>query len=254
MIFIQQLKKVLGCKEDELQVTVDNLEKEITEKDDTIQLLKKELMIKKEAESLTPFERYLKQRFPITRLIYKKRYMISKPDVPITYDVRDYLQLCFTLSKLNFQSLKEIWQYPITYVFDENNQKFSEFWQLPQETSEFKAGDCEDSSLFRIASARLLGETGFGLALGFYHPTPDQNIGHAFPVWFDKSNNKVYIIEATNNTFSPVEVILEIMKSSDNKYDVYWIICPNECFVVNNSIAFGKQIKEEFQITNAENK
>lgn len=240
------IRELMGCKEEALKDIINeyktHIKFSILEKDE-LKEDKKELL--EEIEKLnvklkpSPFEAWLDSRFKKTQLLYKKRWVMKESNV-VTSDVRDFIHKDRSLPK--FDSLKDIWEYRIKYVWDNFPVNgVMDFWQTSEETNLLKAGDCEDSSIFRINAAINLGNKDIFLALGFWKKT----IGHAFPVWFNRRLNQIFVLEATDNRYN-------ISKLDDNLrnefYEVYYIANENNAWVINDSIRFGAEVKKDFDL------
>ena len=155
--------------------------------------------------------------------------------------VRPSRTLAYKYRKL--ESLKDVWTIRIRYVRD--NYQYNgclDVWQFPEETAQLRAGDCDDSTAFRVAVAKSLGlEKDFKLfmAVGFYINSRGQRFGHAFPVMIT-SNGEWYILEATSNKYSPV-------KYPNKHYEIHYLWDENYAWQVGK-YKFGGQVLEWFDL------
>jgi hypothetical protein len=217
MSLIEFLKKIIGCKETELSMQNLNLLSEIA-------MLKKPCLL----------EAFLNSRFKTVQLYYIKRWLkTTTGDVPIRTDIRNFIvSPIYPL----FDTLQAVWTFNVQYTYDSNNEGYVDYWQFPQETLDFKKGDCEDSSILRVSLSRqFTKET--AIALGFYGTD-----GHAFPVYW--AEDKLWILEATSNQYAPIEVDLTTMTAG--QYKINYIFNENNVWVIDGSVVFGKKIKKEF--------
>ena len=107
--------------------------------------------------------------YPEQRITYNGRHMKSKgKDVRLAVDIRNFIQrdhfvynfanVAGAIKQKNLDVKawliqKAVCQY-MTYVFDEQNAGYTEFWQFPFETLALRCGDCEDGAIL-MASAMI---------------------------------------------------------------------------------------------------
>lgn len=202
--------------------------------------------INKLAAEQAKIEKALDDTYPSTSFIYRKRYADVRFQVVLPMNVSDFLKPMETL-KDSFATLSSIWNEKINYVSDDFKVNgVLDYWQLPVETKALKAGDCEDSSSYRIAKAKTnnVGYNVFG-ALGTYNGG-----GHYFPIMIDKDFN-IIILESTSSSYNP------ILLSKAPQYKICYIISDSgKVWEVNDSYTFGskthKKVLKEFglEITN----
>lgn len=107
--------------------------------------------------------------YPKQRITYQGRYIKSKgKDVRLNIDVRNFIQkdhfvynfanVAGAVSQKNLDYKAWLIQQAVcqymTYVFDEQNVGYTEFWQFPFETLALRCGDCEDGAIL-MASAMI---------------------------------------------------------------------------------------------------
>lgn len=74
----------------------------------------------------------------------------------------------------------------LTYVSDENNVNYTEFWQFPFETLALRHGDCEDGTILMVSAMIASGipENRIRAYAGFVKTNdPRHQSGHCYPVY-----------------------------------------------------------------------
>lgn len=182
---------------------------------------------------VSEFEKWLDNNYPLTRIKYKKRWIFNLEHV-YEMDIRDYCNDYRSLPVLG--SLKEVFEYPISYVSDSfDAQKLIDFWQLPVETMALKCGDCDDSGALRLALARRMGNKDVFCALGFYG-----KMGHFFNLEWKKG--EAYIVENTTNRYNPIRIPDNDLKTCPAPYSINYVFNENKVWVVDNSVVFGHKV------------
>jgi hypothetical protein len=145
------------------------------------------------------YEVFLDALYPRTNLVYTKRTLMKKgKQVPYSVNVCDFVRPSETVK--NNKGLLGIWTETLSYVTDDyQNNGALDYWQTVEETYFLRAGDCEDSSFYRVSKAKTngVGDNLF-VAIGFWG-----KVGHAFPIYIDDSG-KVFVLEATSNEYKKV--------------------------------------------------
>jgi hypothetical protein len=179
------------------------------------------------------FEKFLNERFKTMTLFYTKRWAINSNN-PYKMDIRDFITNLNSLPVLS--SIEDIFKFKITYIYDSFAEHgMPDFWQFPIETYSLRRADCDDSAILRCALARKAGFKNILCAIGLYG-----NDGHFFNLMLD--NGKVYIVENTSNSYSPIEIPDNDLTKTVEKYKICYILSENNVWVVDNSWSFGKLI------------
>jgi len=88
----------------------------------------------------------------------------------------------------------------ITY----KEEKIGDYWQTPNETIQYKTGDCEDKTIYL---QRLLTDRGIKSRIVFGKGKPTDAQFHA---WNEvEINGEIYILDATDGVFSKYEYLKE---------------------------------------------
>jgi len=189
--------------------------------------------------------KHLDKEYKRVWIRYGKRWLLGKKNESLLLMANDFVRPSRTLAYRyrKLKSLKDVWTIRIRYVRD--NYQYNgclDVWQFPEETSQLGAGDCDDSTAFRVAVAKSLGlEKDFGLfmAVGFYINSKGQRFGHAFPVMIT-SNGEWYILEATSNKYSPV-------RYPNKHYEIHYLWDENYAWQIGK-YKFGGQVLEWFDL------
>ena len=217
------LLKLLGCRDEELKITIDNLNLDLLDKQREIKLLK--------AGQVDEFSKYL-STYPTLELWYTKRWLFaSNRTYPM--NVKDLLKQFRIQTQPN--TLEDCFTSRITYIFDNfQNSGILDFWQFPFETEYLRGGDCEDSSILRSLWARNLGFN-VKLALGFWG-----EVGHAFPLLYE--NGKIYVVEATSNKFEKIEI--KNLQDESKGYKIHIVADERNCWQIRDGVTFGQLLKD----------
>jgi hypothetical protein len=236
-MFLDWLKNLLGCQEEKYKKLSEALQNEIgkalsdtlaTEK--ALEELKSQLAEGK--PKVSEFEKFLDSKFPITRLVYTKRWVFNQ-NKTYEMDVRDFITDINSLPKFNI--IDDVFKYRVNYVYDNfQNSGILDFWQLPIETLKFQAGDCDDSGALRCALARRMGNYEVNYALGFYG-----NEGHFFNLMWDAG--QIYIVENTSNKYEPIKIPDNDLTKTVSNYKICYVVNENKCWVVDGSVVFGEE-------------
>lgn len=110
---------------------------------------------------------------------------------------QDWRKLLNLKERRKFKKLKQLARY-----IDKNYDYFDEqydVWENSEQTIKRSVGDCEDFAILFCDYAR---QNGFDVrvALG-YHKTHNKWMGHAFNIWIDSKNKKIWIIDVKGNVF-----------------------------------------------------
>lgn len=191
----------------------------------------------KEREEKMKSEEWLDKIYPKCTMIYKKRYADVGFKTLLPMNVCDFLKPMETLK--DNSSIRNIWNEQIVYVSDNFAVNgVLDYSQLPVETKVIKKGDCEDSSYYRVSKAKSNGcGSNLFVAFGFY-----KNQGHAFPIIVDYKNEKIFILEATSNSYNT------ILYKENCDYKINYIFNDRFSWVVDNSVVFGKKVLDEFEV------
>lgn len=186
----------------------------------------------------------LNKKYKRVLLEYNKRWVLDKRSKKVKMMANDFVKPSSWLAyKFEDKSLRDIWKYHITYISD--NYQYNgclDVWQLPIETYTLGKGDCDDSTAFRVATAKSLGlEKDFLLfmAVGFYITSSKKKIGHAFPVLITK-DGEWYILEATSN-------IYDLRPYPNEHYEIHYLWDENYTWKIRD-ITFGGKVLKEFDL------
>ena len=221
-------KEIKGLQEDndKLGSTLKGYMSALAEQLKQIALLKAQISLL----DSTKYESYLSSLYKKKSLIYTKRWAV-KDSTKTPMNVCDFIFPRLTLK--DGSSIEKIWQEKINYVKDDYAYHgIPDFWQTPEETNVLRAGDCEDSSDYRISKAKANG-IGNNLfrGLGFYNGE-----GHAFPLRMDE-NFELWVLESTTNSYNPI-------KLKGSEYHLCYISNEKYTWEVDGSFNFGKLVEE----------
>lgn len=240
MDFLKIIRNIFGCSEDALQTQVDkangqisnlqnNLMGKIAELSSQDAIISSQKKVLDKIKGVSDFDSFLNSNFKEEIFLYKKAWIFSKDNV-YELDPKNLIKKSDALQKIF--TIGEIWNYPIRYVSDNfENEGIPDYWQTAEQTNFLKAGDCEDSSIFRICCAKNIGLDNIYLAVGMWN-----GVGHAFPIiWKDGT---IYVLEATSNSYS--ETLIDKNTMSGGGYKIYYIVSDKSSWVVNSSVSFGE--------------
>jgi len=189
---------------------------------------------------------YLNQNYHRVLLFYRKRWVLSLKNVEEPMLFSDFVQKSTTLrNHFMGSSVEQVWNHNIEYVRDNYTYKGClDVWQLPLETYILGKGDCDDSTAFRVATAKSIGLEDelrgvFFMAVGEY-VRGDSVGGHAFPVFIDEKLNW-FVLEATNNIYTK-------RKYPNEHYRIEFMTDGEDTWAVNGGNTFGGTILKEFDL------
>jgi len=175
---INFFKKLLGCKEEELQKEIDDL-KEGINKD------------KKQNE----LEEYYNNKYPKSNITYKRTDKLGT----IKIDVRQFLNKNnYMLPKFEgtddekaLQSLQWVIK-NIKYTPDKTEYGLLEYWAFNYETMNVKKGDCEDGAILLYCIMRNSGIPAWKIRLNAGNVTGG---GHAYLVYYCEETEKWVVLD-----------------------------------------------------------
>jgi len=196
--------------------------------------------------------RSVNRTFKPQRIIYEGRRIKSKnKEIKLSIDVRNYITVndAFVVNfakvsgataetsydKKAWLVQKAVCKY-MTYVYDEQNEGYTEFWQFPFETLALRYGDCEDGAILMAATMIASGipadrvKVCAGLVeTGDPH---DPTGGHAYTAYVRESDMKIVILDWCYYQDPQIPVANKPTLAENKKYKDMW-------FSFNNLNSWG---------------
>ena len=180
--------------------------------------------------------------YPSQRITYDGRHIKSKgKDRIINIDVRNFIMIndsriknfvkvsgALKVKSCDDKALKvqqAVCKY-LTYVYDEKNEGYTEFWQFPFETLALRYGDCEDGAILMCSAMIMAGipANRVRVCAGFVKAgdphAPDG--GHAYVTYM---RNKDYMLTPLDWCYYPdphIPIQKKLPLCRNDKYKKMW--------------------------------
>lgn len=110
------------------------------------------------------------------------------------------------------------------YVFDEDNVKYNEYWQMPNETLFLKAGDCEDCGLLMGSLMTSAGIPIWRIRVnaGWVLDKDGGKTGHAYVTYCRETDNNWTICDWCHNEDSKICIAEKPLAKNIQEYKEIW--------------------------------
>jgi len=197
---------------------------------------------------------HLLKVYPPKRVMYEGRHIKSKgKDRVLNMDVRNFIDIhdshlqnfvkvsgALNVKSCDQKALKiqqAVCKY-LTYIYDEKNEGYTEFWQFPFETLALRCGDCEDGAILMCSAMIVAGVPARRVRVtAGYVKTGDPHAptgGHAYVTYMRGGDYKLVPLDWCYYADPQIPVQDKLILCKNDNYKESW-------FSFNNTGSWSKK-------------